>query len=133
VLGGLPLARVIPQDIHSVLDYANGASVGAGALVSDCPRARAASLLLGGTTLAASAITVYHLSLAKVLPIEAHEVIDYAFGLGAITMPFVLGYYKTAPLVAATHVAVGAATILASLFTDYRAERGVGHSRQRSR
>jgi len=32
----------------------------------------------------------------------------------------------TAPLVAALHVAIGIGTIVASLFTDYRAYRGVG-------
>ena len=60
------------------------------------------------------------------IPIEAHEVIDYGFGVSAIAAPFVFGYYKTAPLVAAMHIATGVGTILTSLFTDYRAYEGVG-------
>ena len=43
-----------------------------------------------------------------------------------IAAPFAFGYHKRAPLTAFAHVLTGAATILGSLFTDYRAERGVG-------
>jgi hypothetical protein len=39
-------------------------------------------------------MTDYRLSVAKVIPIEAHEVIDHAWGLAAIAAPFVLGYWK---------------------------------------
>jgi hypothetical protein len=126
LLGRLPLARLVPQDVHSVMDYVDSAAVMAGALLSSCPKARAAGLLLGGAGSAVSSLSDYRLSLAKVIPIEAHETIDYAFGASAIAAPFVLGYRKTAPLVAALHVAIGVGTILASLFTDYRAYRGVG-------
>ena len=126
VLGRLPLARLIPQDVHSVLDYVNAATVLSGAVISDCPRARTASALIGGSGIGLSAITDYRLSLAKVIPIEAHEVVDYAFGISAIGAPFLFGYYKTAPITAAMHVMTGVGTILASLFTDYRAYRGVG-------
>jgi hypothetical protein len=126
LLGRLPLARLIPQDVHSVLDYVDAATVLAGAMLSDCPKARTASALIGGSGIGLSAITDYRLSLAKVVPIEAHEVVDYAFGVSAISAPFLFGYYKTAPITAAIHVATGVGTILASLFTDYRAYRGVG-------
>src|SRR6478609_4136527 len=121
LFGRLPLARVIPQDIHSALDYLDAAAVMAGAALTHCPRAKAASLLIGGAGMAASSLTDYRLSLRKVIPIEVHEGIDYAFGVSAIAAPFVLGYRKTAPVVAALHVALGVGTIIASLFTDYRA------------
>ena len=126
LLGRLPLARLIPQDVHSVLDYVDAATVFSGAILSDCPKARTASALIGGSGMGLSALTDYRLSLAKVIPIEAHEVVDYAFGVSAIGAPFLFGYYKTAPITAAIHVATGVGTILASLFTDYRAYRGVG-------
>jgi hypothetical protein len=126
LFGRLPLARIIPQDVHSVMDYVDAGGVLSGATLSRDPRARAASLLIGGAGLTASSLSDYRLSLAKVIPIEAHETIDYAFGLSAILAPFVLGYRKTAPVVAATHVMIGLGTILTSLFTDYRSYRGVG-------
>ena len=37
----LPIARVIPQDVHSVMDYLDGATVAAGAMITKCPKARA--------------------------------------------------------------------------------------------
>jgi hypothetical protein len=120
------LARIIPQDVHSVMDYLDGGGVLAGAFLTSCPKAKAASWLMGSSAVVASSLTDYRLSLAKVVPIEAHEAVDYAFGFSAIAAPFVFGYRKTAPLVAAMHVAIGVGTILASLFTDYRAYRGVG-------
>lgn len=126
LFGRLPLARVIPQDVHSIMDYADGSGVMAGAFFTDCAKAKAASLVLGSSAILASAVTDYKLSLAKIVPIEAHEAVDYAFGLSAIAAPFVLGYRKTAPVVAALHVAIGVGVILSSLFTDYRAYRGVG-------
>ncbi|HKO48299.1 MAG TPA: hypothetical protein VJV79_11275 [Polyangiaceae bacterium] len=129
LFGRLPLARLIPQDVHSVLDYVDAATVLSGAVISDCPKARTASALIGGSGIGLSAITDYRLSLARVVPIEAHEVVDYAFGVSAISAPFLFGYYKTAPITAAIHVATGVGTILASLFTDYRAYRGAGRHR----
>lgn len=123
--GFLPLARIIPQDVHSVMDYADGLNTGAGAFLSDDPAARIASIALGASALGMSAMTDYRLSVAKVIPIEAHEVIDYAWGAMAIAAPFVLGYWKRSPRVALMHVMSGAGQILASLFTDYRsAKRG---------
>jgi len=129
LLGALPLARVIPQDVHSVMDYLDAGAVMTGAALSDCPRARTASLLLGGAGVGVSSLTDYRISLAKVIPIEAHEAIDYLFGISAIAAPFALGYRKTAPLTAAMHVAIGVGTIVTSLLTDYRAYRGVGGAR----
>lgn len=125
LLGRLPLARLIPQDVHSVMDYVDAATVMAGAL-STHREVKTVSLLLGGSGAVVSALTDYRLSLAKLIPIEAHELIDYAWGASAAAAPFVFGYYKKAPGIAAAQVLAGLGTIAASLFTDYRAYRGVG-------
>lgn len=121
--GLLPLARVIPQDVHSVMDYADGVNCSAGAFLSDDPRARIASIFLGASVLGVSALTDYRLSVAKVIPVEGHEVLDYAWGAMAIAAPFVLGYWKKSPRVAMMHIMSGAGQILASLFTDYRSAK----------
>lgn len=120
LLGVLPLARLIPQDVHAVMDYANGIAAGSGALMTDDPAARIASIALAAATTGVSAITDYRLSFAKILPIEQHEVADHLWGVAAIAAPFVFGYWKRAPSVALMHVVAGAGTILSSLFTDYR-------------
>lgn len=120
LLGALPISRLIPQDVHSVLDYTDGVAVGTGALMTDDPAARIASIALAASTIGVSAITDYRLSAAKIVPIETHEVVDYVWGIAAIAAPFVLGYWKRAPRVALTHVVAGAGRLLSSLLTDYR-------------
>jgi hypothetical protein len=127
LLGVLPLRRIIPQDVHSAADYAAGLTAGAGALVGESTEAKIASAALSAAGLGVSACTDYRLSAVKLIPIEAHEVIDYVWGAAAIAAPFALGYYKKDPVAAALHIFAGASTIVASLFTDYRAAVGVGH------
>ena len=117
----LPIKRWIPQDVHSMLDYADGLTAASGALMADDDKvAMWASIALGASAIGVSAMTDYRLSAAKLIPIRAHEAIDYAWGFSAIAAPFALGYWKTSPRTAFAHIVAGASTILASLFTDYR-------------
>ncbi|WP_437839108.1 SPW repeat domain-containing protein [Sorangium sp. So ce1153] len=126
LLGALPVARVVPQDVHSVLDYSNGLIVALAGLSARKSSAKIAGVVLGASVVSVSMLTDYRLSLAKLIPIEVHEAIDYAWSASAIAAPFVFGYAKRSPLAALIHVATGAATILGSMLTDYRAVRGVG-------
>ncbi len=124
LLGRLPLQRWVPQDLHSLSDYKRGtASVVAGVLSGD-PVARSAGVVLGTSLLGVSLLTDYRLSLTKLIPIEAHEIADHALGVAAMLAPFVLGYARRRPLVAAIHVAVGVSALLVSLVTDYRSQTG---------
>ena len=135
LLGFLPIARLIPQDVHSVMDYVDGMTAASGALMADEDDevALIASIALGASAVGVSLMTDYRLSLAKVIPIRAHEAIDYAWGMSCIAAPFALGYWKSSPRTAMTHVMVGAGTILASLFTDYRSYRQERAERRRRR
>ena len=125
VLGGLPLARLIPQDVHSVLDYVHSAGFAASAVLARTARARAVGLALGAGLGATSLATDYRLSAAKLLPIETHEKVDYATGLAAVAAPFLLGYVRKDPLAAMLHVGLGLVTLVTSVLTDYRATLGV--------
>jgi hypothetical protein len=118
---GLPLARFIPQDVHSVGDYVSGATDAALAAFADEPAAKIACATLAAAGIGVSLLTDYRLSLAKWIPIEVHEMIDHAWGIANIAAPFVLGYRRRDPVVSAVQMATGAAVILTSLFTDYRA------------
>src|SRR3954453_4929238 len=120
LLGVLPIARLIPQDIHSVMDYVGGLTVASGMLFDDNSAACTASIALGASAVATALMTDYRLSAMKLIPIRTHEAIDHLGGLSCIAAPFVFGYWKKAPRVAMTHVMTGAMSILASLFTDYR-------------
>lgn len=130
LLGVLPLARVIPQDVRSVLDYVHSAGFFASVKLARTGRARAVGVALGAGLGGASAISDHRLSLAKVLPIELHESLDYVGGFTAIAAPFVLGYVKKDPIAAMIHIGLGLGTVLASLVTDYRASMGVTRPRR---
>lgn len=121
LLGVLPIARLVPQDIHSVMDYVDGLTVASGMLIDDNDAAQIASLALGASAVATALMTDYRLSAIKLIPIRAHEAIDHLWGISCIAAPFVLGYWKKSPSVAMTHVVTGAMNIVLSLFTDYRA------------
>ena len=121
LFGALPLARLIPQDCHSFMDYGNGLALVACSMATDDRAAQLASSVLASSILGVSAVTDYRISIARVLPIETHELLDHAWGLAAIAAPFVLGYWKTAPKIAMAHIGAGVFTILGSLVTDYRA------------
>ncbi|MCY1030565.1 hypothetical protein OV207_03780 [Corallococcus sp. BB11-1] len=125
LFGRLPLRPVLSQDVHSVLDYVAGAALVGAGVAAGGGAAKAAGWALGGGVLGVSLLTDYRLSLTKLVPIEAHELADYAYGLGAVLAPFVFGYAKRHPGVAAVHVLVGAVTVVASLFTDYRCQTGM--------
>jgi hypothetical protein len=120
LLGVLPIERVVPQDVHSVMDYLGGATLMATGLLCDEPAARAVGLAVGGSAVLTSLMTDYRLSLAKVIPIEAHEAADYLVAATAIAAPFAFGYRS--PTARWLHMAVGVTTLVASLFTDYRAQ-----------
>jgi hypothetical protein len=129
LFGVLPVRRIIPQDFHSVVDYANGFLTAAPALFGDRSETKLCGVVLGVSVVGVSLLTDYRLSVAKVIPIEVHEVIDYVWGAACIAAPFVFGYYKKDTVAAFAHIATGVATIFASLFTDYRAAKGIGRSR----
>ncbi|MDQ3339763.1 MAG: hypothetical protein M4D80_31770 [Myxococcota bacterium] len=118
---GLPLARIIPMDCHSFMDYGNGLVTASTALATDDKAAQLASITLASLVVGVSVITDYRVSIAKILPIEVHEVADYVWGASAIALPFVLGYWKTSPKVAVTHIFAGIGSIVGALITDYRA------------
>jgi hypothetical protein len=123
-LMGLPVRRIIPQDVHSLIDYAGGAAGLLAASLASTTRARMANATLSTASAGVSALTDYKLSLAKVIPIEVHEVVDYAWGLSNVLAPFALGYYRKDKMVSWMQMALGMGTIAASLITDYRAYSG---------
>jgi hypothetical protein len=125
LLGVLPLRRLIPQDLHSVLDYGAALILLGSALVFRSRRARAVGAGLGSTVCGFSLLTDYRMSLFKLIPIEAHEGLDYAFALTSLAAPFALGYAKKDR--GATRFAVGAGlgSLAVAMLTDYRAARGI--------
>jgi hypothetical protein len=130
VAGQLPIKRVIPQNAHSVIDYLAAGAYFASAAVARTPSARIVGAVLGTKLGGVSALTDCQLSARRVISIERHEVIDHASGIAAVTAPLVLGYARRDPIASALQIAAGLATIAVSLFTDFRATRGIGPARR---
>ncbi len=126
LFGRLPLARIVSQDAHSISDYAAAALCASPLFVGEKLAPKLIGGLLGTTQALVSSLTDYRLSLAKVIPIEAHEVMDYVFGLSQLAAPFVFGYGKRDRASTVMHMLGGALVICLSLLTDYRAEKGIG-------
>ena len=122
---GLPVRRIIPQDVHSVMDYSHGAIGLLSAAIANTTRGRIANTALSAAAMGVSVLTDYKLSVAKVIPIEVHEAIDYVWGVGNVLAPFALGYRRKDKLVSFVQIALGLGTIAASMITDYRAFSGV--------
>jgi hypothetical protein len=132
---GLPVKRIIPQDVHSMIDYAGSATGLVAAYCANTMRARMANTTLSAASTGVSLLTDYKLSLARIVPIEVHEAIDYAWGLGNVLSPFAFGYYRKDKVVSVIQIALGLGTIAASLVTDYRAfsrSNGAGSRSHRS-
>jgi hypothetical protein len=125
LLGVLPLARVVPQRVHTTMDWMASALCAASAAVATTNEACVAGTAFAASGAGVSVTTDYRMSVAKWIPIEVHETIDYAWGASVALAPFVLGYAKRDRLATILQVAAGLGTILVSLFTDYRAVRGV--------
>lgn len=125
LFGRLPLRRWGAPDVHSVMDYVNGAAMVAVGRLSGDRAAKRVGQVLGGALVGVSLLTDSRLSLTKLIPIEAHELVDYAYGLGAVLAPFVFGYARRAPLAAGLHVLLGVKTLTVALLTDYRCQTGM--------
>jgi hypothetical protein len=107
------------------MDYLSSAALVVSAKVAATPRARAVGFTLAAADGGVSMLTDYRLSIAKLIPIEAHEAADHLTGLSCIVAPFVLGYARKDPIASAIQIATGLGIVVASLFTDYRAQKGV--------
>lgn len=132
LLGKLPLARVVPQDAHSIGDYVIAGAFIASALVARTARARAIGYTYGAWQIGMSALTDVKLSAVKAIPVEAHQLFDHSLGAKAVAMPMLLGYVRKDPIASAIQIVAGLGTIALSLFTDYRADKGLARA-QRSK
>lgn len=131
----LPIKRWIPQDIHSAMDYVHGVAATTGFFLPERQRDDVAawtSIALGATVIGVSLLTDYRLSVAKIIPIRVHEAADYVAGAAFIAAPFALGYWKSSPRVAVTHLVLGIGSILTALVTDYRSYKHERPSPKRS-
>ena len=86
---------MIPLEVHNVVDYLVGVALALSPFVfgfSDVVAARNVFLVLGIGLVAYSAITNYYYSVAKIIPLGAHMVMDALAGIALILSPALFGY-----------------------------------------
>jgi hypothetical protein len=86
---------MIPLKVHNVLDYVIGVALALSPYVfgfSDVTAARNVFLVLGIGLIAYSSITNYYYSVAKIIPLGVHMVLDALAGIVLILSPALFGY-----------------------------------------
>lgn len=109
--------RVIPTQVHGVLDYLTGGALLAapGLLgLQDEPRAALALRLAGGGATIYSLLTDYELGLLKVLPMPAHLALDAMSGVLLASSPWLFGFAQRGARFWLPHTLVGATEVLAA-------------------
>ena len=109
--------RVIPTQVHGVLDYLTGSALLAapGLLgIKDEPRAALTLRLAGGGATAYSLLTDYELGLVRLLPVPAHLALDAMSGALLVSSPWLFGFADRGARYWLPHALVGGTEILAS-------------------
>jgi hypothetical protein len=110
--------RVIPTEIHGVLDYlASGINlVFPKALgLHDAPWAALVPRINGVAGAGYSLVTDYELGAFKMLPMPAHLTFDAAKGAFMASSPWVFGFAKNGTRYWLPHVLMGTAEVLAAI------------------
>ena len=112
--------RVIPTQIHGVLDYLTGATLLAAPrllALDDVPASARVLRMAGGGAAAYSTLTDYELGLVRVLPMPAHLALDAASGALLASSPWLFGFANNGPRYWLPHVLIGATEMLAAATT----------------
>ena len=117
------MKRMIPTQVHGVLDYLTGGTLlsapkvlGLGAV----PVSARVLRLAGGVAALYSMLTDYELGAVKLVPMPAHLALDAASGAIVASSPWLLGFAKDGPRYWLPHVLVGATEMLAAATTKTR-------------
>ncbi len=112
------LARLIPTQVHGVLDYAMGLLLIISPWLfgfSDTDAATWIVIIVGAAIILASLVTDYELSLAKIIPMRIHLGLDIVSGGFLAISPWLFGFADENWWF---FVFAGIAEIGAGLFTD---------------
>lgn len=114
--------RVIPTQVHAVLDYLTGGALVAAPRLLGLTGTTAGKVLdlAGGIATAQSLLTDYELGLIKAIPMRSHLALDAASGAIVAASPWLFGFAGNGRKYWLPHVIVGATEILAAATTKTR-------------
>jgi hypothetical protein len=83
-----------PLAVHGLLEYGIGALLifSSSLLSYDDDTAKAVSILLGAAVLAIAALSDMSTALLRRIPLSAHILLDYIFGVLLVASPFLFGF-----------------------------------------
>ena len=111
--------RVIPRQVHAVLDYMTGGTLVAAPRLLGLSGTTAGKVLdlAGGIATAQSLVTDYELGLVRVVPMRTHLTLDAMSGAMIAASPWIFGFANNGTRYWLPHVLVGATEILAAATT----------------
>jgi hypothetical protein len=108
---------MIPTRVHGIIDYLTGVLLIAAPFIfgfADGTAAQWLPTVLGGMTIVMSLLTRYELSIAKLIPLPVHLVVDVGTGLLLAASPWLFGF---ADRIWWPHLLVGLMEIAVPLLT----------------
>jgi len=115
--------RVIPTNVHGVIDYLTGGLLLAVPYLlgfADGTAAQWVPQIVGVVIIGQSLMTQYELSIAKIIPMPTHLMLDMGAGALLAASPWLFGFSETVYL---PHLIVGVSEILIALISENRAPR----------
>lgn len=115
--------RVIPTSIHGVIDYLTGGLLLAVPYLlgfADGTAAQWVPQIVGAMIIGQSLITQYELSIAKIIPMPTHLMLDMGAGALLAASPWLFGFSETVYL---PHLLVGLSEIVIAAISENRAPR----------
>jgi hypothetical protein len=115
--------RVIPTNVHGVIDYlAGGALYATPALLglSDVPASARTLRFASGAAIASSMLTDYELGVVKVVPMPVHLTLDVASGALMAASPWLFGFARNGQRHWLPHALMGTSEVLIALMSKTR-------------
>ncbi len=115
--------RVIPTNLHGVIDYlAGGALYATPALLglSDVPASARTLRLASGAAVATSLLTDYEVGVVKLVPMPVHLTLDVMSGALIAASPWLFGFARNGSRYWLPHALMGATEVLIALMSKAR-------------
>src|SRR5215213_8315514 len=127
------MPRPITSRMHGMLDYPAAILLIAAPWIfgfSDIDAARNVAIVIGALVIVQSLMTDYEFSIADVLPLSAHLMMDVLAGIVLAVSPWIFGFADEGTAAWLPHLVFGLGLLAAGLMTQHHRETSRAHSRR---